>query len=141
MSSMFKNMSSLMNVENKKLFNIGKTAAIAGAVVDAYRGITKTMAEYPYPFNIGMAAAHGVAAFAQISNIKKQKFGGGSAASANISSGGAAQARAPQQQAAPQVNRNISVTLVGDSFGGGGVRGLIDEINQELGDGVTLGAA
>ena len=62
---------------NKTLFKINKIAAIANATIDAFRGISLPLASYPYPFNIGMAALHGAAAFAQISAIKNTSFSGG----------------------------------------------------------------
>lgn len=143
MSTMFGNLSSLMNTGNKRLFAIGKAAAIADATINAYKGIAKTMAEYPYPLNIGMAAAHGVAAFAQISQIKSQQFGSGGGSptvydggqpAVNTTSGGVQ----PQQQGGNGGGRNISINLQGSSFTDEQVRDLIGRINDQTGDGVTL---
>src|SRR5690606_30043013 len=47
--------------ENKAMFEINKIAGIANAIVSAYEGIALTMSKYPYPLNIGLAAAHAVA--------------------------------------------------------------------------------
>lgn len=61
---------------NKTLFKINKVAAIANAVIGAYEGISRTLAAYPYPINIGMAALHAAAAFAQVQAIRSTSFGG-----------------------------------------------------------------
>ncbi|MBL1293068.1 MAG: hypothetical protein COB61_004265 [Thiotrichales bacterium] len=65
---------------NKTLFRINQVAAIGQAVIGAYEGISRTLAAYPYPINIALAAAHGVVAFAQVNAIRSQSFdsaGGG----------------------------------------------------------------
>ena len=49
----FSNLSSLMNTESRKLFEIGKAAALASSIVNAYQSITKTMTETPYPIVTG----------------------------------------------------------------------------------------
>jgi hypothetical protein len=36
-------------------------------------------------------------------------------------------------------SRNISISLTGSAFGASGIRGLIEEINNAVGDGMTLG--
>lgn len=141
MGEMFSGLANLMNTSSKKLFKIGKTAAIAGAIVDAYKGISKTLAEYPYPFNLGFAAAHAATAFAQIQNIKKQQFGqagtpttfvDGQPAVRTTGVGGGGQG---QSQGGGQ---NVNINLIGQSFGRDQVLGLIGEINKAVGDGVTL---
>jgi len=70
------NLAILMNTNSKKLFKIGKTAAIAAAMINTYQAITKTMAATPYPWNIPLAAAQGIAGMVQVANIKSQKFSG-----------------------------------------------------------------
>lgn len=141
-SSMFSGLSNLMNTESKKLFEIGKAAAISGAIVDAYKGITKTLAEYPYPFNIGMAAAHAATAFAQIQNIKKQQFGSqgspttfvdGQPAVRTTGAGGGM--GGGQSQGGGQ---SVNINLVGQSFGRDQVLGMIGAINEAVGDGAVI---
>ena len=134
---MFGNLSSLMNSESKKMFEIGKTAAIANALISAYEGISLTMSKYPYPLNIGMAAAHGVAAFAQIQNIKSQSFSKGGAGSSQVYSGGVPATNTTSGDSQP-TSRNVNISLSGSSFGAGSIRDLIGEINEAVGDGVSL---
>lgn len=135
---MFGNLSSLMNTESRKLFEIGKTAAIANAVINAYEGISNTLKDYPYPLNIGMAAAHGAAAFAQVQSIKSQSFSRG-AGSGQVFSGGAPATPTTDAGGSGQpTSRNVNISLTGSSFGAGGIRDLIEEINGAVGDGVNL---
>jgi len=127
--------------ENKAMFNLNKVAGISNAIVSAYEGISLTMSKYPYPLNVGMAAAHAVAAFAQVNAIRSQSFGGGGGSAPSLAGGtpatpvtpvqggvpGGSEAAAPQQQ-------NI-INLVGDTFGRKQVRDLVEAINEAGSDG------
>lgn len=66
----------LMTAQSKKLFKLGKASAIASALINSYEAITKTMASVPYPFNIPLAIAQGLAGAVQVQNIKSQQFSG-----------------------------------------------------------------
>lgn len=135
--TLFGNLSTLMNTESRKMFEIGKTAAIANAVISAYEGISLTLSKYPYPLNIGMAAAHGVAAFAQIQQIKSQSFSKGAGAG-QVFSGGTPATPTTEATGQQQTSRNVQISLTGSSFGAAGIRDLISEINEAVGDGVSL---
>jgi hypothetical protein len=65
---------------NRFLFNVNKVAGIGTAVMNAYIGISRTLGAYPFPWNIAMAALHGVAAFAQVNAIRSAQFGAGTSA-------------------------------------------------------------
>jgi hypothetical protein len=83
MSSIFGNLSTLMNSGSKKLFKIGKIAAIANAIVNTAQGVTLALAQggaYAAP----MAAAVAAAGAVQIASIRAQQFGGGG----SVSTGG-----------------------------------------------------
>jgi hypothetical protein len=132
-SQTFGNLASLMNSGSKKMFEIGKKAAIAGAIVDNGAAIVKTMASVPYPFNIPLAASQAVAGAMQIKQIQSQQFNGGG--SATSFSGGLPAVNT--QQAAPQQNQNISISGIDkNSLISGGQ--LVDTLNQALGDGFTI---
>jgi len=80
-SAAFGNLSSLMATENKKLFAIGKTAAIAQATIDGYAAIQSS---YAQGAKIGgpvvgaaFAATAGIATAVQIAGIKSTSMGGG----------------------------------------------------------------
>lgn len=87
---------------NKTMFKINKIASIGEAVVSGAKGVARTLAEYPYPFNIPMAAAHGVAALAQINSIKNTSFGGGGGSITAPSGGAAAVPSIPTQDVIPE---------------------------------------
>ena len=93
------------------------------------------MASVPYPLNIPLAAAQAVASAAQVKGIMSTKFG--SAGSGQSFQGGQVVNNVGSQQQQPQ-QRNVSIALTGSSFTGGDIRTLIGQINEELGDGVTL---
>lgn len=65
----FGNLAVLMQSSSRELFAIGKAASIAMATMNTYEAITKTMTSVPYPFNIPLAIAQGIAGFVQVSNI------------------------------------------------------------------------
>lgn len=132
----FGNLASLMNTGSKKLFAIGKAAAVANAVVDGYAAVQKTMASVPYPFNVPLAASQAVASAAQVKGILSTQFG--SAGTGQSYAAGQVVNNTSTQQAQQPEQRNISIALTGSGFSGGDIRGLISAINEELGDGVTL---
>lgn len=66
----------LTSSSSKKLFNLGKAASIASALINTYQAVTKTMSATPYPWNIPLAAAQMAAGMVQVQNIKAQKFSG-----------------------------------------------------------------
>lgn len=74
--------------QSKKLFAIQKAAGIANALVSTYQGAAKSMSSYPFPINIGMAAASVVAGMAQVSAIRAQSFDGGGFTGGGSRSGG-----------------------------------------------------
>jgi hypothetical protein len=115
-SSMFSNLSTLMNTESKKMFEIGKVAAIAGAVVD---GISAAVSSYKFGASIGgplvggaFAASSVVATGAMISNLKSRSFSGGG--SASVPTGGGSPSVPQQQGQAQTVNRTVTIDGIQD---------------------------
>ena len=128
LSNTFGALSSLMNTGSKKLFEIGKAAAIGGAIVDGYAAVSKTMASVPYPFNIPLAAAQAVASAAQVQGIAKQKFGGAGGGAGTFSGGLPAIRTVPAQQ--PQSQQvDVRVTAAGG--------GIVDMFNFEVANGAS----
>ena len=80
LSGAFKSLASLMNTGSKKLFEIGKAAAIAGAIVDGYaaiQGAIKTGNQIGGPpVGAAFGAAAAIQTAVQIKGIAKQKIGG-----------------------------------------------------------------
>lgn len=134
----FGNLASLMNTGSKKLFAIGKAAAVANAVVDGYAAVSKTMASVPYPFNVPLAAAQAVASAAQVKGIMSTKFG--SAGSGQSFQGGQVvnNVGSTQQRQQPE-QRNISIAVTG---GYGSMedmaRAMVPALNEALGDGYNF---
>lgn len=74
--------------QSKKMFALQKAAGIANALISTYQGAAKSMGAYPFPINIGMAAASVAAGMAQVSAIKAQSFDGGGFTGGGSRSGG-----------------------------------------------------
>jgi len=64
--------STLSRSGNKELFEIGKAAAIAQAIIDGNAAVQKALAAAPPPFNFALAGLVGVATAVQVSNISAQ---------------------------------------------------------------------
>jgi len=73
-SGFFSNLSSLSSTGNKSLFEIGKAAATAGAIVDGALAIQKALAAAPPPFNFALAAAVAVKTGVNIATIQATTF-------------------------------------------------------------------
>ena len=135
--NIFGRISSLMNTESRKMFEIGKAAAIAETIINTYKAIQIARSSAPPPLNYALAAAEAVAGFANVRQIQSTQFG--SKGAAQSYQGGQVVNNTSSQQARPE-QRNISIALTGSGFSGGDIRGLISAINEELGDVVNLSA-
>ena len=67
----------------KRQFNRNKLFNSVGAIMNTYQGITKAIADYPYPLSVVMAGLAGALGFAQVAAINSQRFdeGGNSSSS------------------------------------------------------------
>ena len=142
-AGMFGDLSSLMNSENRKLFQIGKASAIAEAVVSGYRSAVEA---WEKGMSIGgppVAAAFTAASLAKtgalISKISSQSYGGGGA-QANVGGGGAVAASAAGGMVAGGgTSRNVAIQLTGgDMFSRDQVIRLINAINESVEDGAIV---
>ena len=122
-SGVLGNLSTLMQSENKKQFEIGKKAAIAQAVIDTISSAQAAfgaMAGIPYvgpALGAAAAAAAIVAGMARVQQIKSTQFGGG--ASVSASGGGSTPSIAPPQEPAVAQQETTSTTIqfIGDTYG------------------------
>lgn len=128
--------SSLMSSGSKKLFEIGKVAAIADAGISMYQGVMKAWALGPI-LGPMLAPLVAVAGLANIAKIKSTKFGGGAASSPAASVGAEASVPTAASEAPAQTQRS-NVTLVGDVFSR---ESLIQMLNSAFKDGYTLSGA
>lgn len=125
--------------QNRAMFEANKAAGIASAIINAYQGISLTMKTYPYPLNIGMAAAHAVAAFAQVNAIRSAQFqGGGGGSAPSVAGSTPAPATTNVQSGAPGGNgptQSTIVNLSGDYFSRKQIRSLLENLNEGGRDG------
>ena len=118
---MFSNLSTLMNSQSKKQFQIGKTAAIASAVINGYESVVSSYAagsEIGGPaLGAAFAATAAAATAVQIGNIKAQQFGGGGTVNAGTVGGGAPNTYSPAQPLIPDGpsggSREVSIVFNG----------------------------
>lgn len=123
-------LASLMNTGNKKLFNIGKAAAIAQATVDGWSAAVtawdKGMKVGGPPVAAAFAAFSVIRTGAMIANIASQQFGGGGGTSAGGMGG------SPQAPEAQGPTGYTNITVQGDVIGRQTGDTLIKEINQAI---------
>lgn len=74
-STFFGNLASLQKSGSKRLFQLGKAAAIAQALIDGYAAVQKAYASVPYPYNILAASATAVSVFANVQQIRSTQAG------------------------------------------------------------------
>lgn len=143
-----KNMDALASSVSSNLstiFGDTKAVAIATALINTYQGVTKALATYPPPVSTAMAAIQLAAGMAQVANIRSMtsKGGGGSGGSSGGSSSMAAAASAggggnSSAASGPMQQQSMYVNLEGEKFGREQVRGLIDQINEQVRDGAKI---
>lgn len=75
-SDFFGQISTLQNSGNRKLFEIGKAAAIAQATIDGTLAVQKALSSLPPPANFVVATAVGAAAAANVGAIAAQRMPG-----------------------------------------------------------------
>lgn len=132
--SIFGQTSALMNSESRKMFEIGKAAAYGTALINTYQGISEAWKLGPI-LGPPMAALVALNGFAQVQNIRKQKFGGGASSPTGSVTGQINAGNTPVQSTQEQ-QRNLYVTLQGinpNSFVQAGT--LVSALNEELENG------
>lgn len=102
--------------QNKAMFAINKAASIATAIMNTAEGVTKTLAKYPGPLGIGLAAVHAAAGAAQVASIMSTNFGGASSVAPSVAATGATQVNqtvdpltGPPEKAEPQQVTNYHI--------------------------------
>lgn len=145
LQGVFGNLSTLMQSENKKMFEIGRAAALASNVVDT---IQSAASSYKFGAEIGgpivgaafaaTAVLAGLVRAQQLVAARPPGSGGGSMPSGGGGGGtGAVAARGASEESR---TNNVNVTLYGDSFSGSQVRGMISMINDATDDNFSLKA-
>ena len=132
----------LMNSNSRKMFEVGKAASIANAVISTYEGVMNVWskwAAYP-PLAAALSAVTIATGVANVQRIKSTSFGGasvggGSVAAGNVitpgqgpfNTGGTPQLEGPTQP----TRQAVSLTIVGEVFNAAQVRELIAKINEQ----------
>lgn len=139
----FTDMTSLMNTESRKLFEVGKAAAIANTIISTYESAQDafkfgTKIGGP-PVGAAFAAAAIGAGFARVQAIRSTSFGAGAGGSAAAGGNGAVSAAPTSAQtgAVEQSPRRVFVEGIdpGSMFSG---RQLIEILNEAQQDGPAL---
>lgn len=146
--TIFGGLADLMNTGSRKMFEIGKAAALANAGVS---GVESAVLAWEAgmatggPWAPAVAAAYTAASLAKtgalISQISGASFGQKTAPTSF--SGGVPTVPTSQPGGGGGsgfggTGRNVSISLVGDTFSRDQVRGLIDAFNTEINDGYKL---
>lgn len=132
----------LMNSNSRKMFEIGKAASIANAVISTYEGVMNVWskwAAYP-PLAAALSAVTIATGVANVQRIKSTSFGGGSVGGGSVAAGnvitpgqgpfntgGTLQLEGPTQAS----RQAVSLTIVGEVFNAAQVRELIAKINEQ----------
>lgn len=139
----FNDMSSLMNTESRKLFEVGKAAAIANTIISTYESAQDafkfgTKIGGP-PVGAAFAAAAIGAGFARVQAIRSTSFGSGGGSTASAGGNGAVSAAPTSAQggAVEQSQRRVFVEGIepNSMFSG---RQLIEILNEAQMDGPAL---
>lgn len=138
MGQILGNMSTLMNTESRKMFEIGKAAGIANAIISTYTGASKAL-ELGWPLGPIAAAAITAKGFAQVSAIRSQSFGGGGSGGGAAAGGSATQnVNAQSESIQPREQTVANISLQGDVFSRESVKGLMEQMNDLSDDGMRL---
>jgi hypothetical protein len=130
-----KNLSTLMNSENRKMFEVGKAAAIAQATISTFQGASNALATVPYPLNFVAAASVVAAGVANIQQIASTNMGGGGA-----SAGGAPQA-AGEGGVGNQPQENVidaTFNIEGTNVSKDSIQGVFAGLQEYIDDGAKL---
>lgn len=106
-STMLGQISTLMESSSRRMFEVGKAAAIAQTIIDTYAAAQSAYRNFAWnpPLAFAMAAAATLAGLARVQQIRSTQFqGGGSATAAGLgggAAGGGASAPAPQPSITP----------------------------------------
>jgi hypothetical protein len=116
---MFANLSTLMNGHSKKMFEVGKAAAIAGALVDGYAAVVgayKAGAKIGGPVLGAAYAATAAAAVAtQINAIRSQSFGSKGSASPSAGVSNTQSINAATEPVVNRVSPTVDLRITGSS--------------------------
>ncbi len=142
--------STLMNSHSRRMFNIGKAAAMANAIVSTAAGAAQAL-ELGFPMGLIAMAAVIAAGAVQIGTIASTQFGGGGSVSSSSGSIslvggepiGVGQSAQPGVTGNRQNTLQVNFTGLSDNqiLNGQQVRQLIEQINDAQSDGSPINVA
>ena len=143
-ANMFGNLSTLMESGNKRMFEIGKTAAKAQTVVSTISSAQKSyesLSGIPIvgpSLGAAAAAAAVVAGGVRLNAINSTSFGGGG--SVNTSAAGGASSASTPSAAAPEQNKTVRIEGIdaNQNFSGTQVQALAENLVELQNDGFQL---
>lgn len=119
-----------MNSESRKMFEIGKVAAISQSLIATYQGASEAL-KLGWPLGPIAAASITASGLANVQAIKSQSFGGGGAGGA--AGGSNTQQVNAQAEQVQQRSTNIDISLIGaDSRDRAVGESIIAQINEEV---------
>lgn len=139
LSQAFGGLTSLMNSNSRKMFEVGKAAAIGQAIISTYTGMNKAL-ELGWPLGPIAAAAIGVQGFARVQSIRSQSFGGGKAGAGGAGGSVTQNVNAQNEPVQPQRTANVSIAVDGSPLLRDLARSLVRPLNELQQEGYTLGA-
>jgi hypothetical protein len=127
--------------ESGALFEIGKAAAVAHAIINTAQGVTAALAMGPW--GIPLAAVIAAAGAAQIATIVSTSPSSGSSSGISAPSGGVSAPGTPIAEEIPDVEpersvQDVNIVVEPGIYDSNSVRDLIVAINEELSDGIDL---
>lgn len=131
----------ITDTQNRTLFNIQKAASLALAVINTAEAVSEALPNFP------LAAAVAAAGAAEIATIASTTIGGGSGSRGGV--GGTGTGSSDQflgQETDGFIDANpasgprqeVNITIEGNAFSGDQIRELLEEINEQIGDGTTI---
>ena len=117
-----------------------KKFGIAQAIVNTWRGVSESLAAYPWPVSAAMAASSLAAGMQAVRNIKS----GSSSGSSGGGGGGMGRtsfAEPSQQTGGGDMGgqRNITIRAEGEVFSRDVIRSLAESLTEAVGDNVSIG--
>ena len=136
---MFSNLSSLMVSENKKLFNIGKAAAIAQATIQGYEAAVSAWKWGMDTFGLPGAIAASGASLAKTGMLISKISSASASGSSSGSSGGGSSAVATTATAETTTPlQQVNLSLQGDVFSRDTVLSLMEQMQELSADGAIV---
>ena len=136
-----------IQTSNKKIFAIQKALAISETIINTYAGAARALKDYPAPISYAVAAATAAFGFARVSAIASSQLGGGrgggGGGGAGIPTAGNSRFGDNDVPINQRENNRIDVTIALDQeslLSGRQVASLIEQINEQIGDGAQLGS-